>query len=72
MKRYAIINDQFAVCDGVFYCRDYAERSSHTLRELFPCLEWEVVEIESGLKPDGFKHLGEFGIRSQLASNANG
>lgn len=66
MNKYLVVNDQFAVSDGIFYNKDFAARAAIKLHETWPSTEWRIVEIESGLSLPGYRHLGEYGVKTKL------
>ncbi|MBA6412381.1 hypothetical protein H2508_04575 [Parahaliea sp. F7430] len=66
MIRLALVCDLHSISSGVFFNRHYAEQAAVMLEGEFPGTTWLVVVLPHGLKPEGYKHLGEHGARRKL------
>ncbi len=67
MTRLCLVNHRDGISSGVFFDRSYAEHAIAMLEGEFPGTSWEVVTIQTGFKPEGFRHLGEHGVRKRLS-----
>lgn len=67
--RLCLVNHRHGISSGVFFCRQYAEQDRAILEDEFPGTTWEIQSLSEGFRPDGFRHLGEHGVRRKLTSD---
>ncbi len=64
--RLVLTCDRHRISSGVFFDRQYAERAKAMLEDEFPGTTWTINTLAAGFRPEGFRHLGEHGVRKEM------